>query len=391
MTTHRVPLTPNNHYDVIVLGVGSMGAAACWFLARRGHRVLGLEQFDIPHEKGSHWGQSRIIRKAYFEHSDYVPLLERAYENWRSFEAETGSKLYHRTGIAYFGKHDHENIAGIRHSAGLHNIPVENWDHTRCQQKYPAFQIPPGFDVIFEPDAGFVTPERTIEMYVREAVKNGAVIKSNTPVGEWKQEGNKVRVFSQGTAYTADKLIITAGAWTSGMIPQLKTKLQVTLQFLAWVMPPDPDTFSLGNFPCWFVEDPELGTFYGFPLLPPENFNGPVGLKLARHHPGQHFRPEEIRENIPAGEEEMIRQFLKKYLPSAGDKIVSVKSCLYTYSPDTHFIIDHLPGSENRVTFACGFSGHGFKFVPAVGEILADLATQGKTDLPIGFLRLNRF
>lgn len=382
---------PSHHYDVIVIGVGSMGSAACWFLAHRGQKVLGLEQFDIPHENGSHAGQSRIIRKAYFEHSDYVPLLKRAYENWRSFEAEAGSKIYHQTGIVYLGNAKNENITGIRHSAALHSIPIENWSREQCRKKYPAFHVPDDFDVIFEPDAGFLTPERAVEMYAREAVKRGAVIKTNTPVVDWKVEGNKVRVITSAQEYTADKLIITAGAWASRMIPPLETKLHATRQFLAWVKPPDPAAFSMGNFPCWFVEEPGIGTFYGFPILPAAEFKGPIGLKLAHHHPGIPCGPDEIKGDIPPQEEEKLRHFLKTYFPGAGDKFVSVKSCLYTYSPDTHFIIDHLPGYNKRVTVATGFSGHGFKFVSVVGEIVADLAMNGKTELPIEFLKIGRF
>lgn len=367
-----------------------MGSAACWYLAKRGQNVLGLEQFNTPHENGSHAGQSRIIRKAYFEHPDYVPLLERAYANWRAFESESGSTLYHRTGIVYFGKKENENISGIRNSARLYNVPIEDLTPHNAKKRYPAFNVPADFDVIFEPDAGFVTPERTIESYVAESQKNGAVIKTNSPVLKWKQEPNGIRVHTEAREYTCEKLVITAGAWTSRLIPELKSKLQVTRQVLAWVMPPDTSPFSLENFPCWFVEDPDLGTFYGFPVLPPSVFSGPKGLKLAHHHPGMTCEPEDIHADVPLVEKQKLHDFLRAYLPSVGDQISHLKNCLYTYSPDSHFIIDHLPGYENRVVIASGFSGHGFKFVPVVGEILADLAMKGRTDLPIGFLRAER-
>lgn len=365
-----------------------MGSAACWCLAKRGQKVLGLEQFNIPHENGSHAGQTRIIRKAYFEHPDYVPLLARAYESWRSFESETGRQFYHRTGIVYFGRADNENITGIRRSAELYNIAIKNPSHDQVKATYSQFDVPSDFDAIIEPDAGFVTPEDAIRSYVREAVRNGAVIKENTPVSQWMYEGKKIRVVTQEGEYLADKLIITAGAWTARLIPGMNINLQVTRQLLAWVKPPDPALFSIGNFPCWFVEDPEAGTFYGFPIL--EDTEGPIGMKLAHHHPGVACDAGNIHKNIP-GEEEKLRRFLRKYIPAAGDNIIHTKHCLYTYSPDTHFIIDHLPGYANRVVVACGFSGHGFKFVPVVGEALADLAMKGRTDLPIGFLGVNRF
>lgn len=379
------------HYDAIVIGVGSMGSATCWFLASRGYKVLGLEQFDITHDKGSHTGQSRIIRKAYFEHPDYVPLLERAYENWKSIERETDSKIFYRTGILYAGAPGNETIMGIRKSAAQYHIPIEDIPHVQSQKRYPAFHLPLGFDVIFEPDAGFITPERAILAYAKSAAEKGAEIKINSPVKEWKQEGERVKVVTPTRTYTCDKLIITAGAWTSKIIPGLNAELQVTRQLLAWVDPGSRAAFSFGNFPCWFIEDPERGSFYGFPVLPEGRFDGPIGMKLAHHHPGEPVEADAIRSHHPAEAEENIRYGLRKYLPDAGEEIISMKSCLYTYSKDTNFIIDHLPGSAKRVTIACGFSGHGFKFVSVVGEILADLAMKGKTDLPVGFLRIGRF
>lgn len=365
-----------------------MGSAACWYLARRGQRVLGLEQFTTPHENGSHAGQSRIIRKAYFEHADYVPLLERAYENWRSFEVETGQSFYYRTGIVYVGRSGNENISGIRYSAGIHGIPIENWDPEKLERIYPAFKIPRDFDVIFEPDAGFVTPEQAIGMYVEKAVLQGAHIRTHTPVVSWRHESSRIRVVTPREEFSSDKLVITAGAWTSRLVPAVASNLTVTRQVLAWVSPPAPGSFSMGKFPCWFVEDPALGTFYGFPLLPQDRFEGPIGLKLAHHYPGERCAPEELHADVPASELEKLRYFLRTYMPDAGEKIVATRNCLYTNSPDSHFMIDLLPGYDGRVAIACGFSGHGFKFVPAVGEILADLAMKGRTDLPIGFLRL---
>lgn len=365
-----------------------MGAATCWYLAKRGQKVLGLEQFSTPHENGSHAGQSRIIRKAYFEHPDYVPLLERAYENWRAFESETSSQFYHKTGIVYFGERENENIAGIRRSAQLHGIGIENWSHLQYKENFPQFDVPSAFDVIYEPDAGFVTPEQAIRMYVKEARKHGGVVMENTAVTSWKLGGGKVRVSATDRDYTSDKLVITSGAWSARMIPQINVSLEVTRQLLAWVAPPDPSAFAMGNFPCWFIEDPGLGTFYGFPIL--ADGVGPIGLKLAHHHPGIPTDANYIRHEIP-GEEEKLKRFLRKYIPSAGDKIIHTKHCLYTYSPDSHFIIDHLPGFDKMVVIACGFSGHGFKFVPVIGEALADLAMKGMTDLPIEFLKIARF
>ncbi len=379
-----------NHFDVIVIGVGSMGSAACWYLSKRGYKVLGLEQFEIPHEHGSHFGQSRIIRQAYFEHPDYVPLLERAYTNWREFEMQSNTKLYHETGIVYFGQPQHATMEGVRESASLYSVLVHKLNGEESSLQFPYFTIPSDFETLVEPHAGFLTPELTVSLYAKEAAKLGAVIKTKQRVREWKEVGNKIHVNTDTGEYTAEKLIITAGGWTSKIIPQLKVSLKVTQQTLAWVTPKHPERFTFENFPCWFIEDPELGMYYGFPYVDGERFLGPTGIKLASHRPGTTVDPDGVdRGNF--GSDVEIQFFLDKYLPSLEGKITNRKTCLYTYSPDENFIIDHLPGSGKRVTIACGFSGHGFKFVSVIGEILADLAMNGKTDLPAEFLSLTRF
>src|SRR5436190_21952818 len=174
-------------FDVIVIGVGSMGSSACYYLAKKGHKVLGLEQFDIPHERGSHAGQSRIIRKAYFEHPDYVPLLSRAYENWKELEADAQTRLYYQTGIAYFGLPDSEIIKGVKLSASLYKIPLECLENHTIRDRYPMFKLPQGFEVLFESDAGFISPENAVRIYKKLAVKNGAEIHTGEKVIEWRK------------------------------------------------------------------------------------------------------------------------------------------------------------------------------------------------------------
>ncbi len=378
------------HYDAIVLGVGSMGSSTCWFLADRGFKVLGIEQFDISHDKGSHAGQSRIIRKSYFEHPDYVPLLERAYANWKNIEDLTGSKIFNHTGVLYFGKKGNELTKGVNTSSTKYSLPLDRPTIQQAQKQFPAFRIPNDYEVIFEPDAGFVTPERAILTYAEDAIKKGALIQTKETVAEWKQEGSTIKVTSDKGTYTCDKLIITAGGWAPKMIPGLKQELIVTKQMIIWVNPKDWKPFSLGNFPCWILEDPERGSYYGFPILPTKEFGGPLGLKLAHHKPGEVTHADNVNRDTTPGTEEDLMYCLSKYMPDALGPILSAKSCLYTNSKDQNFIIDHLPGYDKKVTIATGFSGHGFKFVSVVGEILADLAMKGKTDLPIGFLSMNR-
>jgi len=386
-------------YDVIVIGVGSMGSATCYYLAKRGYKVLGLEQFDISHEFGSHAGQSRIIRKAYFEHPDYVPLLERAYKNWKMLEQETGQQLYFRTGLLYAGDPTNEIIKGVKLAASLYNIELEKLISKDVADRFSQFDFPGNLDVLFEPEAGFLPPEKAIRIYAAEATKNGATIHSNEKVIEWskgtsseKKEGSGVIVKTDKQTYRCNKLIITAGAWAGKMIPGFSNKIKITRQFIAWIKTKNDDQFKLNKFPCWMIgDDDKHGCYYGFPILDTKKFGEPAGLKLAHHLPMQITDPDNVNRQTTEDDIENVKYCLNKYLPGIFDSVLSTKICLYANSPDENFIIDRLPGYEDNVSIACGFSGHGFKFASVVGEILADLAINGKTDLPIDFLKAIRF
>ena len=379
-------------FDIIVIGVGSMGSSACYHLSKRGYKVLGLEQFCITHENGSHTGQSRIIRKAYFEHPDYVPLLSRAYKGWKELEEETGEQIYFKTGLLYSGRANDEIIKGVKLAASLYNIPLENLDKYLLEKKFSPFKIPENFDIVLEPDAGFVTPEKAIRLYAELAKKNGAIIHTNEKLIEWKKESDDMLVKTNKGSYYCNKLIITAGAWAGKLIPGLGNKIKVTRQFLAWIKPKHPEKFSLDNFPCWLIDDENIpGCYYGFPILSTERFGPPEGLKLAHHHPATITDPDNVNRTITNDDIENLKDAMDKYFPGEFDSILSGKICLYANSPDENFIIDKLPGYEENACIACGFSGHGFKFVPVIGEILSDLAINGKTNLPIEFLNANRF
>ena len=388
-----------NSFDVIVIGVGSMGSATCYYLARRGYKVLGLEQFDISHELGSHTGQSRIIRKAYFEHPDYVPLMEKAYANWKQIENETGEQVYFKTGLLYAGSSNNEIIKGVKLSASLYNIELEHLNITDASKRFPQFNFPKDFEVLFEPDAGFIPPEKTIRLYASEAKKHGAAIHSNEKVIEWskgtpseKKDGNNIIVKTGRQTYQCKKLIITAGAWAGKMIAPVADKIKVTRQCIAWIKTKNDDQFERNRFPCWmFGDDDKGGCYYGFPLLDTKKFGEPAGLKLAHHFPYQITDPDNVNRQTTEADLENVKYCLDKYLPGVFESVLSTKICLYANSPDENFIIDQLPGFEENVSIACGFSGHGFKFASVIGEILADLAIDGKTSLPIQFLSAKRF
>jgi len=385
-------MTLNNSFDVIVIGVGSMGSATCYYLSKRGYNVLGLEQFDISHEFGSHAGQSRIIRKAYFEHPDYVPLLESAYKNWNRLEQETGEELYFKTGLLYAGTSNNEMITGVKQSAALYNIDLEQLNNADAAKRFPQFLFPKSFEILFEPEAGFLPPEKSIRLYATQAMKNKALIHSNEKVIEWKKEGDGLIVKTDRSSYRCNKLIITAGAWAGKMIPGFTDKIKVTRQFVAWIKTKDDMQFALNNFPCWMVGDDEKhGCYYGFPLLDTKKFGEPDGLKLAHHFPKEVTDPDKVDRKTTENDIQNLTYCLNKYLPGVFDSVLHTKICLYGNSPDENFIIDKLPGYEENVSIACGFSGHGFKFASVVGEILADLAIEGKSNLPMEFLNAKRF
>lgn len=366
-------------YDAIVLGVGSMGSSACYQLASRGLKVLGLEQLDIVHEEGSHTGQSRLIRKAYFEDPSYIPLLGQAYNGWKEIEEKTQTQHYWQTGISYFGSPDDPIIEGVKKASEAFGIPLE----THSSEEYPMFQLPEKFECIFEAEAGFLSPEKGITSLAILAQENGAEILTNQKVIRWEDIGNHIVVTTQGEEFHARKLIICAGAFVSDLFT-LPFPLTPTKQYLAWS---NIDQSQLGEMPCWVIsEKGQEGIYYGFPS--DHGLPGPQGMKYGYHRPG-------ISTTI--GDEEgwemeklILEQIQEKYFTEPKE-IHTFKCCKYTYSHDENFVIDWLPNHQNKVMIATGFSGHGFKFVPVIGEIIADLIQTGSTNHNIDLFKLDRF
>lgn len=370
-------------FDHIVIGLGSMGSAALYHLSKRGKSVLGIEQFRSPHEHGSHGGQSRIIRMAYYEHPNYIPLLQRAYHNWDELERESGQKIFHRTGLFYAGPQGNDIIENVKKSASIYNIKLESYSHHNIS-------ISDQWEHFLEPNAGFLKPEWAIKSQLELAEANGAKILQDTRVLKWEIESNVVKVVTNKGEYYCKKIIFTAGPWTASLIKGIENHLTITKQLLAWVNVPK-ESFDSKHFPCWFIMDEDKpGAYYGFPLVEKDAFNQIEGMKLAYHYPGAITDPDAIDRNIDKNELDDIMGVVSRYF-QLEPKIISSKICLYSNTPDEHFVIDNMPGMEDKVCFAWGFSGHGFKFVSVVGEILADLAIQGTTSMPIGFLNANRF
>ncbi len=378
-----------NHFDVIVAGVGSMGASTCYHLARSGLSVLGLESRSIVNEDASHSGQTRIVRRAYFEHPDYVPLLKSAYRGWATLEQVTGKSFYHPVGLTYFGKQGHPLLQSVKNSSEQYDLPLKNLDQNDIASLLPDFSIPPHYETLLESEAGLVCTDQVIYAYGDLAVKHGATLKEYEGVKAWVLEKDHVEVETNKGPYTCDKLILTSGAGNQQLLPEAWPSMKVTRQLISWVKPKSTANLKLGELPCWVLApDDEKGIFYGFPMLP-ESYGGPTGLKVAHHFPGENI--DQTTDEALIMEKQKIEAIMADFMPGVFDGFIDITNCLYTYTTDDNFIIDLLPNTHQRVVVAAGFSGHGFKFVPVLGEILSDLAIKGKTDHPISFLKASRF
>jgi sarcosine oxidase len=372
-------------YDVIVIGIGAMGSATCNELARRGVRVLGLEQFDIPHTRGSSHGLSRMIRLAYFEHPDYVPLLRRAYERWQRLEEESGRKLLHITGGVYIGPEGHELVRGSHASAKAHQLQHEFLDRTVLATRFPQFSLPHDYVALYEPMAGWLAPEKVICAFVEQALRHGAQVHAHEPVRSWRADSSGVSVRTDRGEYHAQQLIFCGGAWTADLLRDLDIELSVTRQVMTWVWPRRAAFFAPDRFCVWAVGHADGTLHYGFPMG-----DDGVGMKVAHHARGEVTHPERIDRDPRPGDEQSVQRFIRQFMPDADGPLLALRTCMYTNSPDGHFVIDRHP-AHDRVILACGFSGHGFKFASVVGEVLADLGTKGRTDLPISFLSARHF
>jgi sarcosine oxidase len=370
--------------DVLVIGLGGMGSAAAYHLARRGHRVIGLEQFTQAHDRGSSHGRSRIIREAYFEHPAYVPLIQRAYELWETLQREGGSRLLLPTGGVMIGPESGVLVQGALTSARTHDLAHELLDSGVLRARYPAFSVTEGTVGVWEPRAGVLFPELCVLAHLRGATGSGAVLRFEERVLAWEARDDDVEVRTDQGTYTASHLIITAGPWAAAVLSDLGLPLAVERNVMYWFRPCDPAAFSPGRFPVYIYEYRQDAFIYGFPQV------GRDGVKVAHHHSGEFCTPDTIRREVTPDEIERMRTILARTLPSLAGELLHAVACMYTNTPDGHFIIDRHP-RHPRVTVACGFSGHGFKFASVVGEILAELAVDGQTRHPIELFRLGRF
>jgi sarcosine oxidase len=371
-------------YDVIVLGLGGMGSATLFHLANRGLRVLGLERFDLVHEYGSSHGLTRIIRLAYWEHPTYVALLRRSYELWRDLERAAGEQLLYITGSVDAGPPGGSIFGGALKSSELHGLPHQVMDGAELHRRFPGYDLPRTMQCLYQPDGGFLLPERCNVAHVAQALGRGAEARYREPALDWGVTSGHVWVRTARAQYEAGRLVICAGPWASKLIPELAGLAVPERQVLAWLQPIHPENFEVSTFPVFNLEVEE-GRYYGFP-----SFQVP-GFKFGKyHHLGENVDPDTVDREPRPDDEELLRSFALRYFPDGAGPTLMLKGCLFTNSPDRHFILDLHP-DHPEVAIAAGFSGHGYKFCSVVGEIMADLAERGESRHDVGFFGLSRF
>jgi sarcosine oxidase len=374
-------------YDVIVVGLGGMGSAAACHLAARGRRVLGLERHGPAHDLGASHGGSRITRQSYFEDPAYVPLLLRAYELWEALERDSGRDLMDLCGGLMLGAPDSRTVTGSRLSSERWGLPHEMLDAAEIRRRFPNLAPEPHEIGLYERKAGLVRPEETVRAHLGLAAASGADLRFEEPVQSWSAGADGVEVRTARGTYAAGALVVCPGPWAPQLLADLGIGFTVERQVQFWFQPAGGVEAYLPDRQPIYIWEREPGVqAYGFPAL-----DGPDGgVKVAFFRRGETTTPETIDRSVRAEEIAFIAEYFRSRVPGATDRYLRGKTCLYTNTADEHFVIARHPAHE-RVTVACGFSGHGFKFVPVVGEILADLALTGQTAHPIGLFDPRRF
>jgi len=369
--------------DVAVIGLGAMGSAALYHLARRGKRVLGIEQFTPGHDRGSSHGESRAIRLGYSEHPSYVPLVRSAFANWRELESLTGETVLTTTGILEAGRPGSRMVQGSLEACVSHGLDHEVLDAGEIMRRFPAVALPENYSGIWQHEGGFVHADRANALHLRGAREAGAAVLVESRVLAMEPTRTGVRIVMEGAIVEAASVVVAAGPWMADLVPGLGSVLSVTRQVLCWYEPIRPELFALGALPVFMIEGEE-DLVYGFP-----DFSG-AGLKCASHYgTGPVGHAGLASQDAGPADEARTRRFLERYLPAGAGRLKSMKTCLYTMTPDEDFIIDLLPDNP-RIVLASPCSGHGFKFASVIGEILADLAIDRVTRHDISRFAIGR-
>lgn len=371
-------------FDAIVLGAaGGVGSAALFHLAGRGVKVLGLDRFAAGHDRGSSHGRTRIIRQAYFEHADYVPMLLEAYRLWGELGQLRGRTLLHEVGLLQIGPPAGAVVRGVLASARQHGLPVEPLSAAEVIRRWPGFRMPPEMVGVYERRAGYLEVEQCVIGHAEEAVRRGAQLSSGETILRWRAAHDGFAVDTDRGEYHAPRLAVTAGPWANDLLADLGLKLTVRRKPQYWFRPQGEAYRASAGYPAYLYELPE-GIFYGLPAI------DDVGVKVAEHSGGAVVSdPLALDKAVDPADLARVRQFAEAYLPQLGAELTNHDPCLYTLSPDEHFILDRHPQYAG-VVFAAGLSGHGFKFTGVLGKLLAEMLLDGRASLPCEFLSLHR-
>jgi len=374
----------SNEYDVIIAGLGAMGCAAAYHLAKAGRRVLGLDRFQPPHQFGSSHGRTRIIREAYFENPLYVPLVQRAYELWHELEQQSGRQLLLQTGGLMIGAPDGVIVCGAQRSAEEHHLPHRILSAAEVRQQFPGFQLGSDMVAVWEPRAGILAPELAIQTHLELAARCGADLRFNTLVEGWEPRSDGVLVRTATETYAAKQLLLSAGAWLNSLVPDLNLPLTIERQAMVWFEPrSQPELFQPQRGPIFICEHEPRRFFYGFPDLGD-------GVKIGVHHEGAVASPDHLDRQVTEHETEAARALLARFLPNAAGPLRSAVACMYTNTLDEHFLFDWHPHFP-QVLIASPCSGHGFKFSSVIGELAATLLGGGAPLFDLSLFRFTRF
>lgn len=371
-------------FDLAVIGLGGIGSSVLNYSTEIGLNVIGIDQFSPPHTYGSSHGETRAFRQAYFEHENYVPMLKEAYSMWKKFALNSKKDIFYETGVLALGKADGNLISGMNKSAKLHDISIDKISSSKLSHKYPYFNVPKNFEAILEKKAGTLFIENIISENLKIAKSNGANVLLNSQLINWNSEGKLIELFCSNQVLKTKRLVICAGAWSDNLLSNLGMDLKIRLKHMHWINNSDQRMFINNGCPVFCFES-DKHIFYGFPEI---NKNR---IKIAQHTGGTLISKPSQKTNLQENFELQTTQaLLEKHIPFLNFDTVKHDTCLYTMSPDEHFIVDNHP-NDNRISFAAGLSGHGFKFSNILGKILCDLVTENENELNIDFLKLKRF
>jgi sarcosine oxidase len=380
-------------YDFIVVGLGTAGSATCMTLARRGFNVLGIDKYSPPHNMGSHHGVTRSVRRAYMEGTSYVPMAQRAWELWRKLERDSGQKLLVKTGNLTIGPPDSPAVLGFLASAQSYAIPHECLTASEVRKRWPQLSPPKTFVAGLEKEAGIVFPEMSIITFLAEAEKAGADLVMDEPVERWSEDKSTVYVHTARNTYETGRLLISAGAWTNRLLDLQGRPLMPKRVPVHWVQAPKDKRLHLGRFPVNFWQVPikkrfesprTYREFYALPVIDPA-----AQIKIAFHNELVDCDPVTLIREVLPDEVEKIKAIISHFLPGLRRCAINSEVCMYTMTPDGHFYLGKRPGSSH--VFGVALAGHGFKFAPALGEILADLMMDKSPVVGIELFEPNRF